>query len=55
MVQRQETTVTVKEARERAFREAIKVCSTPEAAAVRLGVSVSTVMRFKRREKAKRK
>ena len=40
---------TLREQREKAFRAALKECKTPEEAAVRLGVSVSTVMRFKRK------
>ncbi len=48
MVQKQET---IKEARRRAFWAAVNECKTPEEAAVRLGVSASTVMRFKRQEK----
>ncbi len=53
MVQRQ--TETLKQQRDRVFRMAIAECPTPEAAAVRLGVSVSTVMRFKRKLKGRGK
>ncbi len=54
MVQRQQHE-TVKQAKERAFLTALKECRSPEEAAVRLGVSISTVMRFKRKQKGARR
>ena len=42
-------TETLKEQRDRAFLAALKEARSPEEAAVKLGVSVSTVMRFKRK------
>jgi len=49
----QKLSVVTKQARDAAFTEALAQSKTPEEAATKLGVSLSTVMRFKRGQKQK--